>query len=501
MAALIVLLFLFLFLFLRSIYTFLWLPHRLHLQFQAQRIGGPPRRLPAGNTSEIRHLLAAAQSSPIPSFHHDIVPRVAPHYHTWSAAYGRTFVYWFGSRPRLAVGEPALARTVLFDTSGDFEKTGFNPVSKQLFGDGLVGLKGPKWVQHRRIVAPAFHMERIKCWVPTIAACTLKMVEKWVKNGENRTEFEIDVHKDFHNFTADVISQVAFGSSYDDGKLIFQWQEEQMLLVSVAIRSLYIPFLRFLPTEKNRRRWSLSRKIHKSLENLIQVKGRECENSQNLLGLMLSANKNEGEEKIGIEEIIDECKTFYFAGKETTANLLTWVILLLALHQDWQSKTREEVIHVCGSHDLLNAEDLSKLKLVNMVLKETLRLYPPAVALNRLTSRSIKLGKLDVPARTHIYIPTIAIHRDVDVWGADANEFNPLRFSEENVHHLGSFFPFGQGPTICVGQNLALTESKVTLAMILQRFKFTVSPSYVHAPMLLLTLQPQYGAQVLFQSI
>lgn len=387
------------------------------------------------------------------------------------------------------------------DSSGDFEKTGFNPVSRQLFGEGLVGLKGPKWVQHRRIVSPAFHMERVKCWVPTIAACTLKMLEKWVKNGENSYEFEVDVHKDFHNFTADVISQVAFGSSYDDGKQIFQWQEELMLLVSVSIRSLYIPALRFVPTKKNRRRWSLSRKINESLENLIQVRGRECENSQNLLGLMLSANKNEGEEQIGIKEIIDECKTFYFAGKETTANLLTWVILLLALHQDWQSKTREEVICVCGSENLPNAEDLSKLKLLGIVLKETLRLYPPAVALNKLTSRNVKLGKLNVPAGTQIYIPTISIHRDADTWGADANDFNPSRFSKANAHYTGLFFPFGQGPTICVGQTLALVEAKVAVAMILQKFKFSVSPSYVHAPMLLLTLQPQFGAQVLFKRI
>lgn len=136
-----------------------------------------------------------------------------------------------------------------------------------------------------------------------------------------------------------------------------------------------------------------------------------------------------------------------------------------------------------------------------MVLKETLRLYPPAVALNRLTTRSVKLGNLDVPSGTHIYIPQVAIHHDVEVWGSDANEFNPSRFADGKGHHLGGFLPFGIGPTVCIGQNLALLEAKVALAMILQRFEFTVSPSYVHAPMLLMTLQPQYGAQVLMRKI
>ncbi|RWW06779.1 hypothetical protein GW17_00029859 [Ensete ventricosum] len=117
---------------------------------------------------------------------------------------------------------------------------------------------------------------------------------------------------------------------------------------------------------------------------------------------MMLANKNDEEEKMGIEEIIDECKTFYFAGKETTANFLTWVILLLALHEDWQKKAREEVVCVFGLHKHPYAEGLGNLKIVSMVLKETLRLYPPAVALNRLTTRSVKLGNLDVPSGTHI---------------------------------------------------------------------------------------------------
>lgn len=136
-----------------------------------------------------------------------------------------------------------------------------------------------------------------------------------------------------------------------------------------------------------------------------------------------------------------------------------------------------------------------------MILKETLRLYSPAVMINRLTTKNIRLSGLDIPSGTTIYMPTIAVHHDTQVWGDDANEFNPERFSANKGHHLGAFYPFGIGPTICIGQNLAMTEAKVALAMILQRFEFTISPSYVHAPMLLVTLQPQYGAQILLRKI
>uniref|UniRef100_A0A452Z320 Uncharacterized protein n=1 Tax=Aegilops tauschii subsp. strangulata TaxID=200361 RepID=A0A452Z320_AEGTS len=259
--------------------------------------------------------------------------------------------------------------------------------------------------------------------------------------------------------------------------------------------------LRYVPTKKNRRRHSLNKEIRNSLRRLIEINRNKCEDSKNLLGLMLSASKADNEFKMGIEEIIDECKTFYFAGKETTANLLTWATLLLALHQEWQHKARDEVLQVCGKNEHPNAETLSSLKIVNMVLKETLRLYPPALFVNRTVARDVKLGKLDIPAGTQVNLPIVDIHHDVGIWGVNAEEFDPSRFADGKSYHLGAYFPFGIGPAICVGQNLAMVEAKLVLAMVLQRFAFDVSPSYVHAPMMVMTLQPQYGAQLLIRKI
>ncbi|XP_042008791.1 cytochrome P450 734A1 [Salvia splendens] len=478
-------------------------PLRIQKHFKQQGINGPDYRPIFGNTAAARRLLiAAAEAAPIPRITHDICHRVMPHYWKWSSLYGKNFVYWFGRRPRLAVGDPKLIKEILMNSNGNFPKQKMNPSSKVLLGDGLVNLDGRRWEVHRRITAQAFHMERVKGWIPEMAASIEDMLKKWEVKRAEKNEFEMDVHQQLQQLSADIISRTAFGSSCEEGNRIFQLQEQQVGLALQALRSLYIPGFRFLPTKKNRMRWRLDQETRESIRKIIGKHGKSEGNSKSLLTLMMSSYKNEDgvEEKLDIDEIIDECKTFYFAGKETTANLLTWVLLLLASHQEWQTRARDEVNATCRGNAHPTAENISDFKILSMILNETLRLYPPAVALNRLASENVKLASLNIPSGTDMYIAMTAVHHDTEIWGDDANEFNPLRFSEPRKHPA-SFFPFGLGPRICVGQNLAIVEAKLVLAMILQHYSFMVSPSYLHAPMQSMTLQPQHGLQLIFSRI
>lgn len=135
-----------------------------------------------------------------------------------------------------------------------------------------------------------------------------------------------------------------------------------------------------------------------------------------------------------------------------------------------------------------------------MILNESLRLYPPIPDVFREASQNMKVGKLEVPAGTQFYMPIAATHHNTEIWGADANEFNPQRFAEPRKH-LASFFPYSLGSRICIGQNFAIMEGKIILAMILKQFSFELSPSYVHAPVTFLTVTPQFGAQILFRRV
>ncbi|WVZ82187.1 hypothetical protein U9M48_029476 [Paspalum notatum var. saurae] len=236
-----------------------------------------------------------------------------------------------------------------------------------------------------------------------------------------------------------------------------------------------------------------------------------------LLGLMLEANSGgDGKRAMSMDEIIDECKTFFFAGHDTTSHLLTWAMFLLGTHPEWQQRLREEVLRECGAADTPLAGDaLNKLKLVKaprthlikyctvtMVLYETLRLYGAVTAVARMATADADICGVKVPKRTMLLIPIAMLHRDEEVWGADAGEFNPLRFRDgvgRAAAQANALLSFSQGQRSCIGQDFAMLEAKATLALVLRRFSFEVAPEYVHAPADYLTLQPMHGLPVVLK--
>eukprot|EP01018_Ginkgo_biloba_P026176 Gb_35500 [translate_table: standard] len=462
-----------------------WRPRQIQKHFEAQGIRGPPYELMFGNLREILKLVAEAKSKPM-ELSHRILPRVIPMYHHYVSNY-----------------DPELIGEILTTNFGNYEKPPPNPLRKQLGGlDGLATLEGEKWAKHRKIVNPAFYMEQLKGMIPNVAVSAANMLDQWkmsVDSGAN----EMEVSKEFRNLTADVISRTAFGSSYVEGKNIFDMQSEMTILVAETARKAAIPGYRYLPTKQNIRRWKLDKEVSGSLRKLIE--GREERYNNDLLGLMMTANKKEreGGTHMEVEEIMDECKTFYFAGHETTSTLLTWTIILLGMHPEWQDRARKEVLQVCG-RDVPRSETINRLKIVTMVLNEVMRLYAPIMVLLRQSHKETKVGNLTIPPYTQLLLPIIALHHDPQLWGEDVHEFKPERFAEgaaKAAKHPWAFIPFGLGPRVCVGQNFAMIEAKVALAMILQQFSFSLSPSYAHSPIPVVTLQPQHGAQIILHQL
>ncbi|URD97620.1 Secologanin synthase [Musa troglodytarum] len=483
-----------------------WRPRRQERLLRAQGLRGTPYRFIRGDIEEDGRLLAEARSKPIPLSHH-ITPRVAPFLRAAMNEFGKIFFTWFGPVPRVMIMDPELVREILSNKFGHFERATLIPLGRALV-TGLISYHGGKWAKHRRILNPAFHVEKLKLMLPAFSACCGDLVGRWANLVGQEGSCELDVWPDLQNFTGDVISRAAFGSSYEKGRRIFQLQVELTRLVFQAIQSGYIPGYRFLPTPRNNRIKAINREVRSLLRGIVKERQEAMRTrkatSNDLLGLLMESNlqhfQEHGNENAGMtfDEVVEECKLFYFAGQETVSVLLTWTMVVLSMHPEWQVRAREEVLQVFGKNKP-DFDGLSRLKIVTMILYEVLRLYPPAILIQRTTYKTIKLGNIVYPPGVLLAVPIAFIHHDPDLWGKDASEFNPERFargiakaSKDQV----AFFPFSGGPRVCIGQNFALLEAKTALCMILQQFSFELSPSYTHAPCKFVTLQPQHGAQL-----
>ncbi|PPD99737.1 hypothetical protein GOBAR_DD03209 [Gossypium barbadense] len=436
---------------------------------------------------------------------HAIFPRVMPHVYSWINKYGKSYLSWNGVRPQLVITDPEIVKEVLRNSEKAFPKgkpTNFfeKMLDKMtILGDGLVTTESEKWARQRKLANYAFHGKSLKNMIPAVVVSVETMLEKW----KGREGKEMEVFQEFTLLTSEVISRTAFSSSYLEGEKIFDFRN---------VFKTRLPIIsRFWKSSDEIESDKLAKMIYDSVMKIVKkreekvVTGEADSFGNDFLGLLVNAYHDLDENnKLSIQDLVDECKTFYFAGQETTNSLLAWTILLLAVHTDWQEKARREVIEIIGKGNP-NSEGIAKLKTITMIINETLRLYPPATGTIRKVEREVRLGKLVLPTDLEVNIRIMALHHDPDLWGDDVHLFKPERFAEgiskATNYNAAAFFPFGLGPRSCVGMSFAITETKIALSMILQRYTFTLSPTYVHSPLPLITLKPQHGIQLLFHSL
>ncbi|KAL3844873.1 hypothetical protein ACJIZ3_002276 [Penstemon smallii] len=479
-----------------------WLtPRRIKKIMEKQGVRGPKPRFLVGNIFDMASLVSKSTSQDMDSIDHDIVGRLLPHYVSWSKSYGKRFMFWNGIEPRMCLTETELIKELLSKYSTISGKSWLQQQgSKHFIGRGLLMANGDDWYHQRHIVAPAFMGDKLKSYAGYMVNCTKEMVTSLEKEIEiGRTEFEIGEY--MARLTADIISRTEFDSNYEKGKQIFHLLTVLQQLCAQASRHLCFPGSRFLPSKYNREIKSLKMEVERMLMEIIQSRkdcveiGRSSSYGNDLLGMLLNEMQKKGSSNLNLQLIMDECKTFFFAGHDTTALLLTWTMMLLASNPSWQQKVRAQVKEVCGGAPP-SVEQLSKLTLLNMVINESLRLYPPASLLPRMAFEDIKLGDLHIPKGLSIWIPVLAIHHNEEIWGKDVNEFNPDRFGSKSFAPGRHFIPFAAGPRNCVGQSFALMEAKIILAMFISKFSFTISENYRHAPVVVLTMKPKYGVQI-----
>ncbi|KDP35172.1 hypothetical protein JCGZ_10706 [Jatropha curcas] len=413
----------------------------------------------------------------------------------------------------MTITDPELIKEVLSNKYGFYVRSSVRPTLKTLVGkQSLIFVEGHDWLRQRKLLNPAFSIDKLKIMTKKMADCTIAMLEGWKNQpleAYKETQcMKIEMSQEFIKLTYDIIAHTAFGSSYGQGKEAFNAQKELQKCCVAANSAFFIPGSQYLPTPSNIRIWKLDSLMKSTLRGIIEKRLRSKDSTKNygddLLGTMINGySEIAGETKLSVNEILENCKAFFFAGHETTSSLLTWTIFMLSLHREWQERLRIEVLKEC-SMEIPDADMLAKLKWMNMVLLETLRLYSPIINLLRVLVKDTKLGNLMIPKGTCIQIPVTKVHRSKEYWGEDADAFNPFRFGNgvsKAAKHPNAFIGFGMGPRVCIGQSFAMVEAKIVLALILQRFSLSLSPEYKHTPINHITLHPQYGLPIIVKPL
>nr|AAZ39644.1 cytochrome P450 monooxygenase [Petunia x hybrida] len=486
----------------RFLYKSWWYPVSLQLLMKSQGIKGPPYKAPNWNYAKgVLDMEVKSTSAPM-EISHDIIPRLFPQVYSWINLYGKNFLHWIDTQPQLVVTDINLIKEILSDKEGSFDKVQLEGVLKKFLGGGIVFEEGKKWSKLRKVANHAFHGQNLKEKVPAMVASVEELLKTW-KSYEGK---EIEVFKEFKLLSLEIISKSVFGSDYLTGKTMYHMLDEIVLICYKIIADKFSKSSHELKVADHILQAFVDSLVGIMKQREDKVKAGQSNNfGSDFLGSLMESHHNTDQNKrISVVEIIEECKTFYFAGHETVRSVLSWSILLLAVHTDWQDTARKEVLEMLGQGNP-NIESISRLKTVGMILNETLRLYPPLVFLHRKVKRNIKLGELRLPAGMEVYIASLAVHHNSEIWGEDTHLFKPERFAEgvakATRDQLMAFLSFGFGLRKCVGFNFAQMEVKIALCMILQRYRFTVSPNYRHFPTLVMGLWPKHGIQIMLHPL
>ncbi|KAL8474033.1 hypothetical protein ACS0TY_030764 [Phlomoides rotata] len=421
---------------------------------------------------------------------------------------GKVYIYWLGTEPFLYTAEAEFLKQITANINGKAwgKPTVFKHDREPMFGSGLVMVEADDWSQHRHVITPAFTPANLKAMASLIVESTRKMVERW-SGLINSGHLDIDVEKEIIRTSGEIIAKTAFGVSYGNSSEVLEKLRDVQITLFESNRYVGVPFGKWFNPKLTLKAKALGKEIDGLLRSIItQRRSNQPPTEKDLLDHLMAENTVDGQKKkvLTTKDLVDECKTFFFAGHETTVLALTWTFFLLAVHPEWQEELREEIKQVVGDEEVVDATMLLGLKKMGWVMNEVLRLYPLAPNVQRQARRDIQVGNLVIPNGTNMWIDVVSMHHDEKLCGKDVHEFKPERFDEKihgGCNHKMGFLPFGFGGRMCVGRNLTTMEYKIVLILILTRFSFSLSPNYCHEPSIMLSLRPMHGMPLIFKPL
>jgi cytochrome P450 len=389
---------------------------------------------------------------------------------------------------------------VLIDNARNYPRSWYYGRARVIVGEGLVTTEGSDWRRLRRMTQPAFHHDRIASLAGRMTDAIAAMLDRWRALAREGPERPIDVAAEFAGLTLRIVGRTMLGIDLvGEADRIAPAVTVALEYLEYRIQNLLAPPLA-VPTPRNVR----ARRAIRQFDDLIAgiLAGRRAcpwDDGDDLLAMLLSARDEESGDGLVDVELRDQILTFIGAGHETTAVALAWTISRLARYPEVDKRLRAEVDGVLGGRTP-TAEDLSRLASTRHVIEESLRLDPPIYAVLRDVVADDEIGGYRIPARSVVILSPYVTHRHPSFW-PDPEVFNPDRFLPGRSADRPRFawYPFLGGPHQCIGQEFAMMEMVLVVAMIAQSFHFRLAPSACLEPAPAVTLRPRGGMPLILR--
>jgi cytochrome P450 len=392
------------------------------------------------------------------------------------------------------VFRPDLIEEVLVTKNRDFGRSLFFGLLRPVFGNGLLLAEGDSWLRQRRLVQPGFHRQRIAAYGAIMTAFADERLSRW-KDGDT-----IDIHAEMMAVTQAIVAKTLFDADVsDDSASVGDALHSVMSDFFIGMRRA-VPLPRWLPTRQNREARRAIARLDAVVYRMIAARRAAGEDRGDVLSMLLHAQDADDGSRMTDRQVRDEIMTLFLAGHETTAVSLSWTWYLLARHPEVEARLVEELRGVLGGR-LPTVGDLPRLRYTEMVVTESMRLYPPAYTITRRVAEPLEVGGHAIAPETVLVMSQWVVHRD-GRWFDEPAAFQPDRWENDLAKRLPryAYFPFGGGPRLCIGNTFALMEATLLLAAIAQRFGFRLAPGAVVKPMLSVTLRPAEGIPMILSA-
>jgi cytochrome P450 len=401
--------------------------------------------------------------------------------------YGDVVHHHLGRQHILFLNDPALIAEVLVNQNDNFEKERTVRRSELLLGKGMITAEGAAHRRQRQAAAPAFHRQRIRAYAEAMVENARHTRESWQAGAT------VDVSLAMMEMGLAIVAETLFGTTLGQEAWelaaainTIMGMYNYMIVMPAAETLVHLPLPKVGTFKRSRAR--LDTTVYRMLDE-----HRRRGHSDDLLSMLLEAFPARKDGAYLRDQII----TIFLAGYETIANALSWTWYLLS-----QNPQAEENFHFELDTQLAGRlpteDDLPRLRYTEMVLAESMRLYPPAWAMGRRALRDFALGPYFLPARTTVLMSQYVLHRDPRYF-PDPLRFDPERFTPQAraARPKLAYFPFGAGPRQCIGESFAWMEGVLALATIGQKWKLRLVPGHRVEPQPLITLRPRYGMRMI----